>query len=672
MKRLTDRLSRYLAGEALLPIVVLFLLNAVDEFDTRIFEVLGPDIAKSFDIEVGVFTAIVVFSAVIVPLVAIPVASLADRRDRMPIAIIGAAAWGTFSVMTGLAPTLVLLFLTRAGSSMGKVVNGPVHYGLIGDFYSPRTRTKVFGIHSLANPVGGVVAAVIAGALADVFGWRLPFLLFGIPTLAVIYFARRLPEPERGRFEKIAEADTPPIRQAMRELWQLRSLRYQWLGAAWAGGAVFGIGVLLPFFLKDEFGVGATGRGLINAAAQIIAVLATLLGTKLMQDRINETPSQGLRLLCWCGVAAAVSLLIGSVAPNLIALLIPLFVVVAVFALVVPGLAGITALVAPPELRSMAFAFGGLVALSGLPFALVGGLIGNASLRWALAVMSPIFLRGVVYFFQAARYLDDDIARLDPNAAHRGPDGEDILLSVRDLTVSYGPVQVLFGVNLDVRRGEIVALLGTNGSGKSTILNAISGLIEPTGGNVWFDGDFITTERPERVVARGLVQAPGGKGVFPGLTVEENLRMSAFLLRRDTAEIERRLAEVFELFPRLLERRRQRAGDLSGGERQMLTIAGAFLLHPTLLMIDELSLGLAPAVVRELLRAVRAMNAAGTTIVIVEQSVNVALTLADHAYFLEKGEVRFDGRTADLLKRDDLVRSVFLEGAAKAVGHKKK
>jgi branched-chain amino acid transport system ATP-binding protein len=215
-----------------------------------------------------------------------------------------------------------------------------------------------------------------------------------------------------------------------------------------------------------------------------------------------------------------------------------------------------------------------------------------------------------------------------------------------------------------------VALLGTNGSGKSTILNAVSGLVTPSGGDVWFDGEFVTGERPERTVARGLVQAPGGKGVFPGLTVEENLKMAGFLLRRDGAELDRRIEQVMELFPRLAERRKQRGGDLSGGERQMLTIAGAFLLQPTLLMIDELSLGLAPAIVQELLTAVRAMNDTGTTILIVEQSVNIALTLADHAFFLEKGEVRFDGRTADLLKRDDLVRSVFLEGAAKAVGRK--
>ncbi len=665
------RLRLYLAGEALFPIVVLFMLNAVDEFDTRLFEVLGPDIAKHFHVGVGTFGIINVLSIIVVPLIALPIASAGDRGKRMPLAILGAAAWGSFSVGTGAAPILAVLMIMRAGSSMGKVVNGPIHYGLIGDFYSPKAQTRAFGIHSLANPIGGVVAALLGGALADAFGWRVPFLLFGIPTAIAVIVALRLKEPERTHVVNADEPAGPPMKVAWRQLYQLRSLRYQWFGLAWCGGAVIGIGTLVPFFLEKEFGVEAFGRGAIIAVGQIIATAATLAGTALMQTRANDAPSKALRLLASAGVVAGAGLVACAAAPTLALFLLPLFVILAVFALVTPGLASITTFVAPPELRSMAYAVGGVVALAGLPFAIIGAQIGeHANLRLATMLMTPVFLRGVAYFFQATRYLDDDIARLDPSTPHDDPDSDDIVLSVRDLTVSYGPVQVLFGVNLEVKRGEIVALLGTNGSGKSTILNAVSGLIEPTGGHVWFDGDFITTERPERVAARGLVQAPGGKGVFPGLTVEENLRMAAFLLRRDGDELERRLAEVFELFPRLAERAKQRAGDLSGGERQMLTIAGAFLLHPKLLMIDELSLGLAPTVVQELLQAVRAMNATGTTIVIVEQSVNVALTLADHAYFLEKGEVRFDGRTADLMKRDDLVRSVFLEGAAKAVKKK--
>lgn len=667
------RLRTYLAGEATFPIIVLFLLNAVDEFDTRMFDVLGPDIARDFHIKVDQFAAIVVFSAIVVPLVAVPVASLADRRPRMPIAIVGAAAWGSFSVATGIAPALFFLYIARMGSSMGKVVNGPVHYGLIGDFYSTESRTKAFGLHSLANPVGGVVAAVGAGVLADLTNWRVPFIVFGIPTVIAILVAMRLPEPERHTFELETQATETkiPWREATRQLWQLRSLRYQWIGGAWCGGAVFGIGILLSFFLEEEFGVGPSGRGVLNAVAQIVGVIATVVGTKLMQDRINDQPSKGLRLVCWAGVAAAVALLLGSAAPTLPFLIPALLVIVGVFAFVVPGLAAITALVAPIELRAMAFAVSGVIALSGLPIALVSaGIARGIGYRWAVALMAPVFLRGVLYFFKAVKHLDDDMGRLDPDAPHRGPTKDDVLLSCQNVQVSYGPVQVLFGVDLEVRKGEIVALLGTNGSGKSTILNAISGLVTPTGGNIWFDGEFITGDRPERTVAHGLVQAPGGKGVFPALTVDENLKMAGFLLRRHQDELDARIARVMELFPSLQKRRKSRAGDLSGGERQMLTIAGAFLLQPKLLMIDELSLGLAPTVVQELLKAVREMNRDGTTIVIVEQSVNVALTLADRAYFLEKGEVRFDGKTADLLKRDDLVRSVFLEGAAKAVGKK--
>jgi branched-chain amino acid transport system ATP-binding protein len=236
------------------------------------------------------------------------------------------------------------------------------------------------------------------------------------------------------------------------------------------------------------------------------------------------------------------------------------------------------------------------------------------------------------------------------------------VLELAGVDFSYGALQVLFGVTFDVREGEILALLGTNGAGKSTTLNAISGIVEPDGGNVFFRGEAITGEAPEHTVARGIVQVPGGRGIFPGLTVEDNLRMGGFLLRNRKAELAARLDEVFALFPRLAERRQQQAGTLSGGERQMLTLGQSFLLRPQLLLIDELSLGLAPAVVQDLLEAVRRMNAAGVTIVIVEQSVNVALTLAERAYFMEKGEVRFSGPTARLLQRRDLLRSVFLEG----------
>ncbi len=240
------------------------------------------------------------------------------------------------------------------------------------------------------------------------------------------------------------------------------------------------------------------------------------------------------------------------------------------------------------------------------------------------------------------------------------------LVQCKGLDVAYGPVQVLFGVDFEVEDGEIVALLGTNGAGKSTLLKTISGLLSPSAGNVFFDGHDITGADAEAVTRAGVSLMPGGKGIFPSVTVEEHLRLAAWTFRKDTARIEAARAGVLELFPRLAERRAQPAGYLSGGEQQMLALAQAFMGRPRLLLVDELSLGLSPAVVGHLLDVLRTVHAAGTTIVLVEQSVNIALTLAQRAVFMEKGEVRFTGPTAELLERPDLLRSVFIRQGPKA------
>jgi branched-chain amino acid transport system ATP-binding protein len=547
------------------------------------------------------------------------------------------------------------------------VVNAPVHGALIGDFYPPSARAKAFGIHGLANYAGQLVASILAGVIAEVWGWKVAFFVLAVPTFVVVALAARLKEPARGRYEVLDEQATPPFRETARRLWALRSLRYQWIGLAWSGGALLGLGVLIPFYLRDDFGVGPGLRGLIVGLSSLFSAIALIAGTSQTQKRINVRASSGLLLVCWTGVVATVGLVLAAMAPWLWLAVPLIWAVTAAVAYLTPALYAITATVAPPQMRSTAFALAGFVALAGSVFALVGFIIGDAAgTRWAMAVMAPVFLRGVMHFFHAAKFVDDDVDRLNPERAARaraGPSGAGVLLETAGLTVSYDGVQVLFGVDLEVREGEILALLGTNGAGKSTTLNAISGLVEPDGGNVFFLGEAITGDPPERTVAHGIVQVPGGRGVFPGLSVEDNLRMGGFLLRRQRAELAARTAEVLTLFPRLAERRTQQAGTLSGGERQMLTLAQSFLLRPKLLLIDELSLGLAPAVVRDLLEAVRRMNAAGVTIVIVEQSVNVALTLADRAYFMEKGEVRFSGPTAALLERRDLLRSVFLEGA---------
>jgi ABC-type branched-subunit amino acid transport system ATPase component/ABC-type branched-subunit amino acid transport system permease subunit len=241
------------------------------------------------------------------------------------------------------------------------------------------------------------------------------------------------------------------------------------------------------------------------------------------------------------------------------------------------------------------------------------------------------------------------------------------LLCVRDLDVAYDGVQVLFGVNCEVYEGEIVALLGTNGAGKSTLLKAISGLVPPSAGSIAFAGHELAGDDPVAIVRRGITQMPGGRGIFPSLSVNENLRMALWLHRADREYADRSLEQVLGYFPALARLRELPAGALSGGEQQMLSLAQAFLAKPALLLIDELSLGLAPTVVDHLLEIVRAIHSRGTTVVIVEQSVNTALRLAERAIFMEKGEVRFTGPTSELMDRPDVLRAVFLQGAAAAL-----
>jgi ABC-type branched-subunit amino acid transport system ATPase component len=236
----------------------------------------------------------------------------------------------------------------------------------------------------------------------------------------------------------------------------------------------------------------------------------------------------------------------------------------------------------------------------------------------------------------------------------------DLLLEIKELRASYGAVEVLRSIDFTVAKGEIVALLGTNGAGKSTILRAISGLLAPDSGHIYYEGRDIAGVSTEDTVRLGITQIPGGRGLLPNLTIEENLRMGAYPIRRDRAAVKAGFERVYETFPRLAERRKQLAGYLSGGEGQMLAIGRALMLRPKLMMIDELSLGLAPLIVQQLVEIVHEINETGVSMILVEQSANLALSVTDHAYFIEKGVIRFDGSSRELLERDDLLRSVFL------------
>jgi ABC-type branched-subunit amino acid transport system ATPase component len=247
--------------------------------------------------------------------------------------------------------------------------------------------------------------------------------------------------------------------------------------------------------------------------------------------------------------------------------------------------------------------------------------------------------------------------------AARRPDADaDALLEATDIEFAYGRLQVLFGVSLSLGRGEALGLLGTNGAGKSTVLRVIAGLSRPGRGRVVLDGEDVTGLPAEARATSGLVLIPGGRSVFADMSVEENLQIQAASIRGDRELLAARREAVLETFPRLGERLRQSAGSLSGGEQQQLALARGLLLEPKVLAIDELSLGLAPVVVGELVEIVSRIHERGVSVILVEQSLNIAARLCERCVFLEKGEVRFEGRTADLLERDDIARAVFFGG----------
>lgn len=234
------------------------------------------------------------------------------------------------------------------------------------------------------------------------------------------------------------------------------------------------------------------------------------------------------------------------------------------------------------------------------------------------------------------------------------------MLQLEAVHAFYGPVHVLFGIDLEVRDGEIVALLGTNGAGKTTILRTVSGLLKPAGGEVAWNGESLLTLRPPEIIKKGIVQMPGGRGIFPGMTVYDNLEIAGFMYGRDKGKRNEMVGKVLEFFPILADRRKQIAGSMSGGQQQMLTLAKSFIMDPRLLLIDELSLGLAPIIVEQLLDIIRRFNAEGVAVIIVEQHVDLALDMASRAYFIERGVIRFSGPAEDLRGRNDLLRSVFL------------
>ncbi len=688
------------SGVGLYPLLALGGLAIVDEFQGYAVFVLGPEITDGLGMSRGALAFAVAMKSVALAVATLPIAAFAQKQTRRAsIAIVTAFAWAIVTLFTGLVTSLLGLIVVLVLNGISGASVHAVHRPLLFDTYPPEVRVRLTSRYAMANNVGNIVAPLLVALLTAVllFTWRGVFVMLAFISLAVAVFAIRLRDPGFGRW------DTGEVRKAVREeraeevlleddmalgFFEIvrRLLLIPTVRRILAANVVFGM-FLVPlqtflfFFFEERWGMGPGARGLLFATFPLFAIPALAIVGAKGDALFRQDPGRLLRLAALAQAAAVVLVVLGVIVPVFGLMAVLLGLAVASFGLLSPLLGVVLLSVVPPRMRPHA------TALIGIAIAAVGGFAGlillsgidsRFGLSWSIASLAIPGLVATLILRSSARLVARDLDHFidgiveEEKVRELTAAGKKLpMLACRNIDFSYGQLQVLFDVSFAVDDGEMVALLGTNGAGKSTLLRVISGLGLPSKGSVRFRGTDFTYVDAERRLQLGITQVPGGRAIFRSLTVVENMKLFAYTHGRDKAAIDRGIDATLEAFPRLAERRNVPAGTLSGGEQQMLGLGKAFILRPRLLLIDELSLGLAPKIVSELLEMVRRINADGTAVVLVEQSVNVALSLVDHAYFMEKGEIRFDGKASDLLRRTDLLRSVFLKGAAAGLASSK-
>ncbi len=653
----------------------------VQALDQAGFAILSPNIQKAFHVSDSVIAVIGSAFGVLFVLGALPISSLADRYPRKYVASGALVVWSVIMMCTGLVQNAFSLFVARMGAGLGESYATPVNGPLLVDSYPIQARGRVFAVAMGMGLVGQLLAPTVVGGIAAPFapstGWRWVFLIVGLLALPVALGMSRLHEPKRGQYEieavmgKDVEIDTLPVSltMAFARLRKIRSFYFFLLGMAALGFALFTLPVFLNLIYSHVFHLTVWQRGLVGSITLIPGVVAIGIIGRRTDQLFRKSPPRSFvfmgGLIVLFGVLIAVAMTMPDLALFVVCIAIGTSLATCGFAILPAALSTVL----PYRLRSRGFAMIGIyIFLCGSFFgAIITGLLAQRiGERPAVAVVVLIASTvGGSLMAYGGRYVRGDISlvveelREEQEEAARMKSSDAVpLLQVHNLDFSYGHVQVLFDVNFEVARGEVLALLGTNGAGKSTLLRVISGLGVPERGVIRLNGRTVTYADPELRVRIGLVQLMGGGAVFAPLSVEENLKMACFL--EESRDVAGKIDRVCELFPVLSSKRRSRAADLSGGEQQMLGLAMALVHDPELLIIDELSLGLAPIVVEMLLEVVAELKRRGMTLIIVEQSINIALALADRALFMEKGQIRFSGQAEDLLARDDLVRAVFL------------
>jgi ABC-type branched-subunit amino acid transport system ATPase component/predicted MFS family arabinose efflux permease len=685
-------------GLSYYPVIALGLLYASDQLQGYAFVVMAPDISRALGISIGAIAAARAAYSLAFCAAPLPMAWLAQNRARRAmLCIVTGALWSLLTLYTGFVTSLLglVLILIFDGLSTGSVI--ALHTPLIMDSYHPEVRVRALSVYSAFYSFGQVVAPLLIGLCAGVLGltWRGVFLAMGLTSILVTLGALGLRDPGYGRWdterlrasvhdkhgETTAAITEDDVRLGFFEICQrmllVKTNQRLYLGALVLGILVVPYYTFLSFFLDQRWGLDAAHRGLFFAFYSGIGVVGLLVYGPRGERQFRENPARFLRTAGVILAGAVVFIAIGGLMPVFAGVVVAFGIAGALLGIAPTAFYMSLMSVVPARMRPHAQALGAISIAAG---SLVGALLltgidrryGIAGSMVSLAV--PGLLGGWL-IARAGRTVNAELDRMiDEVIEHEDVQrivshgGHVPMLACRGIDFAYDKLQVLFGVDFSVDDGEMVALLGVNGAGKSTLLKVISGIGLPNRGSVRYQGHDITYLDAERRLRLGITQVPGGRAVFGPMTVVENMRTFGFAAGQSRNALEQSIERSFAAFPRLFERRTSLASTLSGGEQQMLGLSKALILRPRLLLIDELSLGLAPVIVGQLLDMVRQINDDGTAVVLVEQSVNIALNLAEHAYFMEKGEMRFDGRSSDLLARDDLLRAVFLHGAAAGAG----
>jgi branched-chain amino acid transport system ATP-binding protein len=665
------------------PILVLTIVGVLTTLNIGVLGLAFPEIVQDLDLDfvrlIGIFS-IVEFFLIFITL---SLAWLADRVRRAPFVGIGTIVSGIGSIFSVVGRNEATFGSSRIVSDAvgDRIIDVPIA-SLSADYYPVEVRGKVFALRGVIGRVARITAPVSVAYIATstALEWRLPYIIFGpLLILAGIWALFALKEPVRGYMERralgLSEEDSrepeEPVTfgEAWRTVWSIRTLRRLFISTIPASPADFMFGIFFLVLLFEKYGLSLRQRGFLFSILGVFALPFGLYAGGVVDVLIRRRPQRVLIFTGLIGVLFGLLVLFLASAPPLWALVVGYTLVGGGLALVGPARRVLFVQILPAHVRTMGTWITLLAEIPGtvLRFYIVQYTVSRWGTQGVVFAAGLLFILSALIELSAAGLFERDMrsaiasqsASLEWRKARAAGRGK--MLVCRDVDVEYSGVQVLFGVDFDVGEGELVALLGTNGAGKSTLLKAIAGVHECSSGAVVFDGRDITHMPPNESAARGVILMPGGRGIFPDLNVYENLLLGNWM--NDEEEGRKRLDQVFNLFPVLRDRRNQRAQLLSGGEQQMLSLAQAFLSKPRLLMIDELSLGLAPATVQSLIEIVKQIHAQGTTVVIVEQSVNVALNVAERAIFMEKGEVKFVGPTQDLLRRPDILRAVYVRGS---------